>query len=111
MNSSDVSNADLIRVFVDSQDLLYANTRDNRLHLNPLTIQDLNTIAGLCFAVEAIADADRKNPTAPALRHLALTTAALLTTAAVIAPDNPRIYWAWRRAWRDYQGACAWAAT
>jgi hypothetical protein len=46
------SNADLVRVFVDSQDLLYANVRGNRVQLDPprFTWKDVQTIIRLCGA-------------------------------------------------------------
>ena len=96
-----VSNAELIRVFVNAQDGIHIV--NNRMKL--LAFRDMETLTKLCHLVEAIADADR-TPTGRALQALALATAAVLTTSMVIADDNPAIVSAWRSA-RDTYTALA----
>jgi hypothetical protein len=67
---------------------------DNRVQLDPLTYKDLNTITGPAFTVEDINHSE-DTPAQAALVRLACTTAAVLTTAVVDAPDNADIIREW----------------
>jgi hypothetical protein len=62
----------------------------------------METLTKLCFAVEEIGSADN-TPAGLALVRLACTTAALLTTSVIEAPDNAAICNDWLSSREDYQ--------
>ena len=105
MKTRDLTNDQLVDIFLGWQHHLLI--RDNRVQLDPITWTDLQTIIRLCELVEAIADRRRTDPTAPALQELACITAALLTTAWVVADDNAQIVAAWRTALKTYRTLAA----
>ena len=94
-----MTNDELVDVFLGWQHHLHIV--DNRVQLGRLKWTDFETITRLCHLVEAIGDADR-SATGRALQRLALTTAAVITTVVVDAPDNAQIVSAWRSARDTY---------
>lgn len=90
---------ELVALFLRAQDVLHAD--DNRLQRSPLQWRDFETVTKLCFRVQAIGEAG-DTPQRLALGRLACTTAALITTAVVDAPDNPVIVAEWRQARREH---------
>jgi hypothetical protein len=87
-----MDNSEIVQLFIRSQDLL--QVRDNRVQRGELAWRDFETITRLCFLAENISRAG-DTPAQLALTRLACTTAAVLTTAVVDAPDNADIIREW----------------
>jgi hypothetical protein len=97
-----MTTAEILRPFLIAQPVLQNHIVDDRLTLdNDLAVRDLNTISGLCGLLTE--RTPEETPVQCALVRLCATTASVLTTAVVDAPDNALIVAEWRLALDEYE--------